>query len=91
VVKQLIKGLVRSLQSAHWSGILSALLVASLLLSLTAVMLYGAQGAHWELATEGASWGEVPAKVVWTLIKAVGVHWDSGSGPVASVNWNGRY
>jgi hypothetical protein len=74
---------------ANWNGILSALLVASLLLSLTAVMLYGTQGAHSELATEGAPWGEVPAKMMWTLIRAVSVRCTSGSAPVASVNWNG--
>lgn len=79
VTKALIKRLVRSLECANWNGILSAL------------VLHGAQGAHSELATEGASWGEVPAKVVWALIKAVSVHWESGSAPVASVNWNGCY
>jgi hypothetical protein len=89
MIKAQIKRSVKNLQRANWSGILSALLVASLLLSLTAVVLHGTQRAHSELATEGASWGAVPAKVVSTLIKAVTVHWDSGSGPVASVNWNG--
>jgi hypothetical protein len=84
-----IRTLLVCLRHTNWNGILSALLVASVSISLIVVMLAGVPDAPWEVATEAASSGEVPGKLAWALVRAVSAHWASPGAPVASVNWNG--